>query len=77
MSEPKKQFISGAECPACHALDRILMWYMDGVPHRECKVCGYSDRLDAEGQPLDADAPQPLRIVDDGQASEADEAKEH
>lgn len=65
MSEVKKQFIAGAVCPACNAMDRVLMWYVDGVPHRECVACGYSDQLDESGQPLDADAPQPLHIVGD------------
>jgi len=54
MSEPKKQFISGAECPACNEVDKIRMWYADGVPHRECAACGYADRLDADGQSLPA-----------------------
>ena len=63
MSDVKKQFIAGAECPACHAMDQVRMWYMDGVPHRECAACGYNDRLDSEAQPLGDDEPQPLRII--------------
>lgn len=74
MNEPKKQFISGAECPACHEVDKIRMWYADGVPHRECAACGYSDRLDAEGQSLGSDAPQPLRMVTEEQSGEVDQA---
>jgi len=50
MSESKKRFIAGAVCPACSEMDRILMWDVDGVPHRECVACGYADTLNAQGQ---------------------------
>ena len=50
MSEPKKRFIAGAVCPACSEMDRIKMWDVDGVPHRECVACGYADTLNAQGQ---------------------------
>ena len=40
MSEPTKRFIAGAVCPACGEMDRILMWNVDDVPHRECVACG-------------------------------------
>ncbi|KAF1070721.1 MAG: hypothetical protein GAK45_00719 [Pseudomonas citronellolis] len=50
MSEPKKRFIAGAVCPACSEQDKIVMWDVDGVPHRECVACGYSDTLNAQGQ---------------------------
>ncbi|MBF7728837.1 YheV family putative zinc ribbon protein [Pseudomonas sp. N040] len=50
MSAPKKRFIAGAVCPACSAMDRIMMWDVDGVPHRECVACGYADTLNAQGQ---------------------------
>ena len=45
----KKRFIAGAVCPACEALDTILMWSVDDVPHRECVTCGYADTLNAQG----------------------------
>lgn len=60
MSGVKKQFIAGAECPACHVMDQVRMWYMDGVPHREWAACGYTDRLESESQPRSDDDPQPL-----------------
>jgi uncharacterized metal-binding protein (TIGR02443 family) len=50
MSEAKKRFIAGAVCPACSEMDRIKMWDVDGVPHRECVACGYADTLNAQGQ---------------------------
>ena len=50
MSETKKRFIAGAVCPACSEMDRIRMWDVDGVPHRECVACGYADTLNAQGQ---------------------------
>ena len=50
MSESAKRFIAGAVCPACEEIDRILMWDVDGVPHRECVACGYADTLNEQGQ---------------------------
>lgn len=45
----KKRFIAGAVCPACSEPDKIQMWDVAGVPHRECVACGFSDTLDAQG----------------------------
>ncbi|MNO66984.1 hypothetical protein D3C76_577850 [compost metagenome] len=50
MSVTKKRFIAGAVCPACSEPDKIQMWEEDGVPHRECVACGYTDTLNAQGQ---------------------------
>lgn len=50
MTEVKKRFIAGAVCPACSEQDKIVMWDVDGVPHRECVACGYADTLNAQGQ---------------------------
>lgn len=44
-----KRFIAGAVCPACNAQDSIKMWNVDGVPHRECVACGYTDILNEQG----------------------------
>ncbi|AGA88790.1 YheV family putative zinc ribbon protein [Stutzerimonas stutzeri] len=44
-----KRFIAGAVCPACSGTDCIKMWDVDGVPHRECVICGYADTLNAQG----------------------------
>ena len=38
-----KRFIAGAVCPACSEMDKIQMWNVDNVPHRECVACGYAD----------------------------------
>ncbi len=48
-TKAKKRFIAGAVCPACEAIDGIRMWEVDGVPHRDCVHCGYSDTLNADG----------------------------
>ncbi|WP_296247073.1 YheV family putative zinc ribbon protein [Pseudomonas sp. UBA4194] len=45
----KKRFIAGAVCPACSEPDKLMMWSVDDVPHRECVACGYSDTLNAQG----------------------------
>ncbi|MGH8435312.1 MAG: YheV family putative zinc ribbon protein [Pseudomonas sp.] len=46
----KKRFIAAAVCPACSEIDKIQMWDVDGVPHRECVACGYADTLNEQGQ---------------------------
>lgn len=46
----KRRFIAGAVCPACSEMDRVQMWDEDGVPHRECVACGYTDTLNEQGQ---------------------------
>jgi hypothetical protein len=52
-----KRFIAGAVCPACSATDTIRMWSVDGVPHRECAACGFSDTLDAQGNSVPNELP--------------------
>ncbi|MDE1167499.1 MAG: YheV family putative zinc ribbon protein [Pseudomonas sp.] len=52
MSTTKKRFIAGAVCPACSEPDKLKMWSVDDVPHRECVACGYSDTLNAQGQSI-------------------------
>lgn len=45
----KKRFIAGAVCPACSEPDKLMMWSVDDVPHRECVACGYADTLNEQG----------------------------
>ena len=49
MSTTPKRFIAGAVCPACSQPDKLKMWSVDGVPHRECVNCGFSDTLNEQG----------------------------
>ncbi|WP_219856674.1 YheV family putative zinc ribbon protein [Pseudomonas capeferrum] len=49
VNKTKKRFVAGAVCPACSAADRLMMWSEDGVPHRECVECGFSDTLNEQG----------------------------
>lgn len=52
-----KRFIAGALCPACSTMDSIKMWNVEGVPHRECVNCGYSDTLDERGNSVSRELP--------------------
>ncbi|QXH46655.1 YheV family putative metal-binding protein [Pseudomonas xanthosomatis] len=45
----KRRFIAGAVCPACSEMDKLMMWNEDGVPHRECVACGFTDTLNEQG----------------------------
>lgn len=58
----KKRFIAGAVCPACESMDTIRMWDEEGVPHRECVSCGYSDTLNAEGNSIPNELPTRVNI---------------
>ncbi|WP_462401592.1 YheV family putative zinc ribbon protein [Pseudomonas sp. Marseille-QA0332] len=49
VKKTKKRFIAGAVCPACSETDKLMMWDEDGVPHRECVACGFSDTLNEQG----------------------------
>ncbi|MBF8672921.1 YheV family putative metal-binding protein [Pseudomonas fulva] len=49
VNKTKKRFIAGAVCPACSEADKLMMWNEDGVPHRECVACGFTDTLNEQG----------------------------
>lgn len=57
-----KRFIAGAVCPACSEMDKIQMWNVDGVPHRECVGCGYADTLDERGNSVPRELPTRVNI---------------
>lgn len=57
-----KRFIAGAVCPACSEMDKIQMWNVDGVPHRECIGCGYADTLDERGNSVPRELPTRVNI---------------
>lgn len=58
----RKRFIAGAVCPACSEMDKLRMWNEDGVPHRECVACGYSDTLDARGNSVPKELPTRVNV---------------
>lgn len=43
----RARFIAGAVCPACRAVDRLVVETVDGQARRRCVSCGYADRQDA------------------------------
>ncbi|SFC40651.1 hypothetical protein SAMN05660443_2549 [Marinospirillum celere] len=45
---PIKRFIAGAVCPKCAAMDRLKAWQEDGMQHRECVACGFTDSMSLE-----------------------------
>ncbi len=53
----KKQFIAGAVCPACEAMDTIRMWKVGQTPHRDCVNCGFADKLNADGNSVPLELP--------------------
>jgi len=40
----KRRFIAGAVCPRCSEMDTTVMYRLDGVEHRECVSCDFSER---------------------------------
>lgn len=69
----KKQFIAGAVCPACEAMDTIRMWTQDGTQHRDCVQCGFSDYLNQYGQSVPVELP--TRVNQDGSAKPVKKGK--
>ena len=74
-SEPpvKKQFIAGAACPACEAIDTIRMWKQEGEQHRDCVQCGFADKLNAQGNSIPLELP--TRVNQEGKEKPASKSK--
>lgn len=45
-----RRFVAGAKCPQCEQIDKVVMFKVEGVQHRECVACGYSDIMNFESQ---------------------------
>lgn len=43
-----KRFIAGAKCPACQAVDRLVLFRREGKQFRECVSCGYLEPMQFE-----------------------------
>lgn len=46
-----RRFIAGAVCPACGAMDKLVMLMESSDKRRECVSCGYNDGLDKAPAP--------------------------
>lgn len=44
----KPRFISGAVCPSCQLIDKLVLQDIDGTSTRRCVRCGFSDSLELE-----------------------------
>lgn len=53
-----KRFIAGATCPACQALDRVVLYTESGRRWRECVSCGYRDEMLVSAPQGDARRPE-------------------
>ena len=69
----KARFISGAVCPSCQLVDKLVLEDIEGVSTRRCVRCGFNDNLELEnnleptdGQQSDNDSQaeewQPIRF---------------
>ncbi|MEJ2419684.1 MAG: YheV family putative metal-binding protein [Exilibacterium sp.] len=41
----KHRFLAGAVCPSCGALDKIVVYNVEGKDYRECKVCAFKEEM--------------------------------
>ncbi len=41
----KRRFIAGAVCPACGAVDKIVLEQDDAGARQSCVACGYEDSM--------------------------------
>ena len=48
LRHPKRQFIAGAVCPRCSAIDKIMVEFnlQDQVTQKSCVACGYVEKSD-------------------------------
>ena len=76
----KRQFIAGAVCPECQAMDRIVVTGEGSDAQRQCVACGYRDSVKPAGGHLPGtrfsskaparnqanpdNPPSPIRILD-------------
>lgn len=49
-----RRFIAGATCPACGQIDKLVLYYRDGIKFHECVRCGYQ-KSELEAPPVNAD----------------------
>ncbi len=61
MARQRKRFIAGAQCPACNALDTLMLFVEDDVETVECVQCKhrFSER-DEPAQP--GGQPEPVAV---------------
>lgn len=45
MYNERKRFVAGAICPRCEALDKIVVYSLEGKDYRECVHCDFKDEL--------------------------------
>jgi len=63
----RARFISGAVCPSCQLVDKLVLEDIEGVSTRRCVRCGFNDNLEpTDGQQSDNDGQaeewQPIRF---------------
>ncbi len=53
-----ERFVAGAVCPACHALDRIVVFVRadDGIERQRCVSCGFVK--EGQGRPVESTQPR-------------------
>ena len=63
----KARFISGAVCPSCQLVDKLVLEDIEGVSTRRCVRCGFNDSLELEN---DAQLSDSQQSDNDAQAGE-------
>ncbi len=51
----KRRFIAGAKCPACHAMDTLVLYIERTPTERECVACGFRDTRPQATAPKELD----------------------
>jgi uncharacterized protein len=62
MSRARKRFIAGAECPACHTMDTLMLTIQGEQETVSCVQCGHE--FTEREQPSVAPAESPAKPVD-------------
>jgi hypothetical protein len=55
LPDTPKRFIAGAKCPQCNAIDKLVMYRLQGIQYRSCVACDFVEPMhfEASFQELD------------------------
>ena len=59
----KRQFIAGAKCPKCNALDRVIKITTVDDEWIECIECAYSEKRPTHVEPSQSSIPDDVGVI--------------
>ena len=59
----KRQFIAGAKCPKCGALDRVVKFTTVDDEWIECITCEYTEKRPTHVEPAEPEHPDEIGVI--------------